>query len=139
MKVKYPGGTISTGVIGSETFSKDLQALDGALTPDSPRVISYSYSSSGGVLSIVFNVSGSTSRPFPSATGKYESGVLQLEFPQLISDGVYNALDGKVLSGITVQTTRSGSKTTYVFDGATKEFRLSASTSPNQVLMEIRL
>lgn len=139
VKVKYPGGTISTGVIGSEDFSKDLQALDGGLSPDTPKIGSYSYSGASGVLTLVFNVSGSATRPFPSATGQYKSGTLQLEFPYLTTDAVANALDGKKLSGITIQTVRSGNKSTYYFEGATKEFRLSASTSPNQVVMEIKL
>lgn len=138
--VKYPGGTVSTGVYGSETFSKDLQALDGALVPDNAKIISYSYSTSGGVFSLVFNVSGSASRPVPSATGQYESGLLTLTFPGLTLDSAYKALDGKVFAnGITIQTSRSGAESTYEFHGTSKDFRLSGGTSPNQVIMEIKL
>lgn len=138
--VKYPGGTVSTGIYGSETFSKDLQALDGALTPDNARVNSYSYSTAGGVLTLAFNVSGSTNRPVPSASAEYKSGVLVLTFPGLTYDGVYKALDNfKLTTSITTKTSRSGNESKYEFHGTSSQFRLSGQTSPNQVVFEIKL
>ena len=138
--VKYPGGNTTSESFGSADFSKEMQAIDGGLTPDNAKISAYSYATSGGVLSITFNVSGSTSRPVPSATAQYNSSSkLQLTFPGLVSDGIYTSINNKVIGGITITTTRTGNQSVYTFDGASKEYRLSATKSPNQILMEIQL
>jgi hypothetical protein len=140
LDVKYPGGTVSTGVNGSDTFSKDLQALEGSVYPDNAKISSYSYTTSGGILTFIFNVSGVTSHPTPAATGQYLSGKLQLEFTGLTSDLIYAGLNGKTFAnGISITTSKSGHAYKYVFNGATKDFKLHADTSPNQVIMEIKL
>lgn len=138
--VKYPGASTSSDSFGVETFSKDLTALDGGLSVDSAKVISYSFSTEGNVFSLVFNVSGSTNRPVPSATAKYlDNGDLELTFTDIVSDGVYKALDGKKIGGYTFDTTRTGTKSVYLIKGPTKEFRLIGSKSPNQVVLDIKM
>jgi hypothetical protein len=140
LDVKYPGGTIATGVYGSDTFSKDLQAIEGSVYPDNAKISAYSYTTSGGILTIIFNVSGTASHPIPAATAQYVSGVLQLEFTGLTSDSIYAGLNGKTFaSGISITTSKTGHAYKYVFNGATKDFKLHADTSPNQVIMEIKL
>ena len=139
--VRYPGSTAGTTSedFGSDTFSKDLQSIDGALAADSAKILSYSYSTSAGVLSVVFTVSGSTSRPVPSATAQLNSeSNLVLEFPQVVSDSVNKSIDGKKLGNFTVDSSRSGNKSTFVFNGTVKEYKLYGSKSPNQVILEIK-
>ncbi|HVX93238.1 MAG TPA: hypothetical protein VHA74_03965, partial [Candidatus Dojkabacteria bacterium] len=138
--VVYPGGNTTSESYGSSDFSKELQALDGCVAPDSCKVSAYSYSTSGGVLSIIFTVSGTTSRPTPAADAKYNaSSKLELTFLGLSSDGIYASMNNKTIGGITITTSRVGTKSVYTFNGASKEYRLSATKSPNQVLLEIKL
>ncbi|MCC7290082.1 hypothetical protein IT417_02425 [bacterium] len=140
LSVKYPGGNTTSETFGSDAFSKDVQAIDGGLKVDNSKVVSYSYSTAGGVLSLVFNVSGSTSRPVPSATAEYNSeGKLVLSFTSLVSDNVHNSLDGDDLGGFGITTEKVGDKYVYTFNGPTKEFKLYGSKSPNQVILEIKL
>lgn len=141
VNVKYPGTTQTTSEsFGSDTFSKDLQAIDGAQAVDNAKVLSYSYSAVSGVFTIAFNVSGSETRPVPSATAQYNSdGILELVFNSVVSDSVYNSLDGKKLSGLTFDTSKSGQTTKYLINGASKEFKLYGVKSPNQVVLEVKL
>jgi hypothetical protein len=141
LDVKYPGSTAGTTSedFGSDTFSKELQTIDGALAADSAKILSYSYSTASGVLSVVFTVSGSTSRPVPTASAQMNSeSKLVLEFPEVISDSVNKSIDGKKLGNFTVDSSRSGNKSTFVFSGTVKEYKLYGSKSPNQVVLEIK-
>lgn len=138
--VKYPGAsTTSDEDFGSDTFSKDLQSLDGALSADNAKVLSYSFSNAGGVLTITYTVSGSSNRPVPSATAQMQSNDLELVFTDVVTDAAYKALDGKKLGGLNIETSRSGNKSTYLFKNVSKEFKLYGSKSPNQVVLEIKL
>lgn len=140
LDVKYPGASEVEVDSGSGDFSKDEQTISGGGSSDGARVTSYSYNTSSGVLSLVFTVTGSSSKPVPSALAKYEGDLLTLNFTSLVSDTI--AKDGADVSlpgGIKMVAGMSGSSSTYTFEGASREFRLSATTSPNQVVLEIRL
>jgi hypothetical protein len=138
--VKYPGAsTTSDEDFGSDTFSKDLQSLDGALSADNAKVLSYSFSNAGGILTITYTVSGSSNRPVPSATAQMQSSDLELVFTDVVTDAAYKSLDGKKLGGLNIETSRSGNKSTYLFKNVSKEFKLYGSKSPNQVVLEIKL
>ncbi|KKR05716.1 MAG: hypothetical protein UT34_C0002G0223 [candidate division WS6 bacterium GW2011_GWF2_39_15] len=143
LDVKYPGVVDTADVdLGSEEFSKDAQTITGAGKADGAKVSSYSYSASGGILRIVFEVKGSTAKPIPSASAGYDGdNLLTLRFTDISEDVIAKmpaALD--MPGGITMVWEMEGSSASkYTFDGAAKEFKLSAGTSPNQVILEIKL
>ncbi len=140
LDVKYPGASEVEIDGGSGDFSKDEQMVSGAGSSDGARVTSYSYNTSGGVLSLVFTVTGSSSKPVPSASAKYDGDLLTLNFPSLVSDTIAkDGADVTLPGGIKMLASMSGGSSTYTFDGASKEFRLKATTSPNQIVLEIRL
>lgn len=128
---------------GSTEFSSDEQSITGMSAGDGVRISSYSYSVSGNVLKFVFTTASGTSNPIPSASAKYDAmNILNLEFPSLASDKVSTWGDKITLpSGISVFISRSGEKSIYSFGGigGAKPFKLSATQSPNQVIIEIQL
>jgi hypothetical protein len=144
LDVKYPGVSTIAGDLdlGSKAFSKDTQSIVGATRNDGARVSSYSYSSSGGVLSVVFEVKGSSSKPIPSATAGYDGeGKLVLRFTDIVSDAIAKMPAALTMSGgVTMVWEMDGSNASkYTFDGASKEYKLYGGTNPNQVIIEIRL
>jgi hypothetical protein len=140
--VQYPGESEVESDLGSEEFSDSVQTIDGANKGDGAKVSSYSYNTSGGVLSIVFTVSGSSSKPIPSATAGYDgSNDLILRFTSVASDAIAKNPSALTLpGGITMIWEMEDSDTSiYTFDGAEGDFRLSGTTNPNQVILEIKL
>lgn len=139
--VKYPGASSVSVDLGSTAFSTDLQEIDGAVSSDGAKVSGYSYSSSGGVLRVVFLVSGSSAKPIPSAAAAFDGDVLKLTFSSLSADVVRNGTGPVALpGGASMDWAASGSGTVYSITGVPgKEFKLSATQSPNQVILEIDL
>lgn len=139
--VKYPGTTDdSDSELGSTEFTRDTQSIVGGVSADSAKVLSYSYSNSAGIVTIAFNVSGSSSKPIPSAVVTVlSSNKIKLEFSDVVSDSSYSSLNGKTVGGLSFATTRSGNKSSYTITGSTKEFKLYGTKSPNQVVLEIKL
>ena len=138
--LKYSPPTID---FGSTEFSSDEQSITGMSSGDGVRISSYSYSVSGNVLKFVFSTASGTSNPIPSVTAKYDAmNILNVEFPSLASDKV-STWGNKITlpSGLSVFVSRSGEKSIYSFGGIgnTKPFKLSATQSPNQVIIEIQL
>lgn len=129
--------------LGSTEFSMDEQSIKGIEKDGGAKVTSYSYSVSGGVLKFVYTVASGTSNPIPSVNASFDDmNILNVTFPSLESDKV--STWGKSITlpaGIVVEVSRAGDSSTYKFGGigANKEFKLSASKSPNQVIVEIRL
>ncbi|MBI2357100.1 hypothetical protein HYV12_03575 [Candidatus Dojkabacteria bacterium] len=144
LDVKYPGASDSdtTVDLGSDEFSKTVQSIVGATRTDGAKVSSYSYSSSGGVLRVVFEVKGSTEKPIPSATAGYDGdNNLVLRFTDIVSDAIAKMPAALTMSGgVTMIWEMDGTNASkYTFDGATKDFKLYGSTNPNQIIIEIKL
>lgn len=135
---KYSAPTVD---YGSTEFSSDVQSIEGMTATQSAKVTNYSYLLSGGVVKLSFEVSSGASNPIPSVNGEYDdAGILVVTFPSLTQDKVSGW--GSTISlpaGITVSVSRSGETSTYRFSGISnkKPFKLSASQSPNLVIIEI--
>ena len=139
LDVKYPGEVTSTIDLGSTEFSTDLQDISGIANA---TIKSYSYSSSGGILKFVWSVTADGENPIPSVTGEYlDDNTLSIKFTSLTLDRVVNAASSLTLpTGITIDSSKEGSASIYNFIvGSKKEYKLSATTSPNQVILEIDL
>lgn len=130
---------------GSTQFSSEVQSIEGVTSEDNARINTYSYIYSGGILKFSIEVSSGTSNPIPSVTGEYnESGILEVTFPSLETDKVAGWASSKsklLAAGVTLSVSRSGESSTYSFSGISgnKPFKLSASQSPNLVIVEIDL
>lgn len=145
LQVKYPGDTNTTTEeinLGSETFSTGEQNITGVGVEKNASITSYTYSRNNGILKFVWNVTADGDSPIPLVSAKYdEEGILQVVFGSLVMDRVGGSSSTiSLYDGISLVATRSGDSTTYVFDGVEEgtEFKLSASTSPNQVIMEVK-
>jgi len=139
LDVKYPGEVTSEMDMGSTEFSTEAQSISGIANA---TIKSYSYSSSGGVLKFVWSVTADGENPIPSVTGEYlGDDTLSIKFTSLTLDRVVNAAGGLSLpAGITIDSSKEGSASIYNFIvGSKKEYKLSATTSPNQVILEIDL
>ena len=139
LDVKYPGEVTSTIDLGSTEFSTELQDISGIADA---TIKSYSYSSSGGILKFVWSVTAEGENPIPSVTGEYlDDNTLSIKFTSLTLDRVVKAAGNLTLpTGITIDSSKEGSASIYNFIvGSKKEYKLSATTSPNQVILEIDL
>lgn len=143
ISVKYPGATTSSIDLGSENFSTEKQEISGVGSAEKASIAKYSYSSSAGVVKFVWTVSSTNENPIPSVIAEYDmEGVLNVTFSSLSMDKAVNAVAGIDIPGnMAVNTGRTGESSIYEFHGITtkKEFKLSATTSPNQVILEIKL
>ncbi len=128
---------------GSTEFSSEPQSIEGMTSSDGARISSYSYSVSGGVLKFVYSVASGTSNPIPSVEASYDDmNILDVRFTSLDSDKVSGwAKTISLPSGIVVNVSRSGDVSSYRFGGlgAPRPFKLSATQSPNSVIVEIKL
>jgi len=146
LEVKYPGESNVDIDTGSSDFSKEDQSIEGAGVEDGSKVTAYSYTATGGILRVIFTVSGSSTEPIPSAAASYEDSgsseeILTLRFTEIYSDTVAKMPAALSMpGGITMVWQMNGSnESVYTFEGATKEFKLTAGTNPNQVILEIQL
>lgn len=143
VNVAYPGASTATIDLGSTEYSISSQDITGVDSTNNASIKGYTYSTSGGVLTFVWTVDSDDENPIPSVTASYDSSnVLSVTFSSLSLDKVVSAVDELDLpGGLTMDSSRSGSASTYNFMGLTsqREFKLSATTSPNQVILEIDL
>ncbi|MDD4382321.1 MAG: hypothetical protein PHE21_03195 [Candidatus Dojkabacteria bacterium] len=142
LDVKYPGEVESEIDLGSTEFSTELQEISGVTKTNTATVKSYSYSTSGGVLKFAWTVSATGDNPIPSVNAGYDGNVLVVTFESLSVDKVLAAVQGKSLPGsLTLDAVKSVDSSVYSFQGLTSQrpFKLSATTSPNQVILEIDL
>ncbi len=141
--VQYPGESSSTIDTGSTDYNTQAQSITGVDASKGATISSYTYGSSGGILKFVWNVSSTDANPIPNVNAAYDSeNHLVVTFTSLKTDKVYLAVDGISLPGsLAMQTEKPGESTIYTIGGfSTKaEYKLSASTSPNQVVLEIQL
>lgn len=128
---------------GSTEFSSDLQSIEGMSSSDGAKITDYSFLMSGGVVKFSLEVASGTSNPIPSVTAQYnDAGLLVVNFPSLQQDKV-SGWDSTISlpAGISVEISRVGEASEYVFSGISnkKQFKLSATQSPNLVIIEIKL
>jgi len=138
LDVKYPGESDLDIELGSTDLSTESQTIAGSISSDGAAVTGYSFSVSGGQLVFTWVVTGSTSKPIPSVSAELDAdGILDVEFESLVSDKVSSAVDDIELPSGIGFTYSDGA---YHFEvGADTEFKLSASTSPNQVELTVKL
>jgi hypothetical protein len=141
LSVKYPGGDISTDEFGTTEFTAEDVTVESSTSDNGVRISGYSYSTSGGVLRYVFKTSSNTGSPVPSFNGSIEDGVLTVTFPSLSADIIYSSTGGTVSlpSGVTLNISRSGGESLYEFVGIGDQYKLYGETSPNQVIVEVKL
>lgn len=137
---KYTAPTVD---YGSTEFSSDAQSIEGMTSGEGAKITTYSYSTSGGILKFMFAVASGASNPIPSVSAQYdEDGMLIVTFESLASDKVSTWGSSISLpSGVTAFVSKSGETSVYKFGGISgkKPFKLSATQSPNQVIVEITL
>jgi hypothetical protein len=142
LQVKYPGSTDVDVDLGSEEFSEELQSIEGVTAEDGAAISSYTYSGTSGLLKLVWTVTSDADNPIPSVTAQYNSeDDLVVTFDSLSMDRVASFADTLTLpSSITAEVERDGETSTYTFTGmdGVREYKLNASLSPNQVILEIR-
>ena len=128
---------------GSTEFSSEPQKIEGVTSQQGAKITDYSYIYSGGILKFSLEVASGASNPIPSLTAQYnDEGVLFVNFPSQEQDKVSQW--GSVINlpaGVKVEISRTGQESVYMFSGINnrKPFRISASQSPNLVIIEIDL
>jgi len=142
LQVKYPGSTDFDVDLGSEEFSEGVQSIEGVTAEDGAAISAYTYSGTSGLLKLVWTVTSDVDNPIPSVSAEYNSeDDLVVTFESLSMDRVASFTDTLTLpSSITADVGREGESSIYIFTGMSevREFKLSASLSPNQVILEIR-
>ncbi len=137
---KYSPPTID---FGSTEFNSDAQEIEGATAEESAKITNYSFIYSSGVLKFSLAVASGASNPIPSVSASYDDlGLLVLTFPSLEQDKVSGwSKTVSLPAGVSVEISRSGDQSIYTFKGISdkKPFKLSASQSPNLVILEIDL
>ena len=142
LQVKYPGATDVDVDLGSEEFSKEDQSILGVTADDGATISAYTYSGTSGLLKLVWTVTSNVDNPIPSVSAAYNSDDdLVVTFDSLSMDRVASFADTLTLpSSITAEVKREGGSSIYTFTGMSgvREYKLSASLSPNQVILEIK-
>jgi hypothetical protein len=141
--VRYPGKADIEVDRGSDEFGQDDQEMDGAVSSDGARITSYSYGVEENIFRFIWTVRGSEAKPIPKALARYNTeDELVVSFPDLDSDYLArDASETELFGGVDkVIWSRAGKESIYrfQFDGR-KNFRLTSSLSPNQVILEIEL
>jgi hypothetical protein len=140
--IKYPGGEISTDDFGTTEFTSEDVSVESSTADNGVRISGYTYSATGGVLRYVYKTSTNTGSPIPSFEGSIAEGTLTVTFPSISTDVIYSASEGGTVSlpgGVTLNITRSGNQSIYEFVGVGTEYKLYGVTSPNQVIVEVKL
>lgn len=140
LDVEYPGTTSGSSVdLGSTTFSKTKQVINGAKTSDGASASGFSYSASGGVFQLVLTVNGSSTKPIPDSYAEYSGGKLQLVLTDS-SDIFGNGKEYDLPSVGKLKVLRSGNQSTYIMENVSdKEFKLYGTQAPNQIILEVKL
>lgn len=142
LQVKYPGAADVDVDLGSEDFSKDDQGIVGVTAEEGATISAYTYSSGTGLLKLVWTVTSQVDNPIPSVSATYnEDDELVVTFDSLATDRVAAFGDTLTLpSSIIAEVERVEDSSVYTFTGLdeVREYKLSASLSPNQVILEIR-
>ncbi len=142
LDVRYPGEVELEIDKGSQEFGVDEQNISGASASDGARITNYSFGVENKIFRFIWTVRGSEENPIPQVRARYnDDGDLLVVFPDLDSD--YIGADSREQDLIgnleKVVWQRTGSETVYRFTLKEKrDFRLSSSLSPNQVILEVK-
>lgn len=142
LDVKYPGANNSSGGIdlGSTTFSTSKQTITGGTSADGAGLQGYEYNAASGVYTFTLKVAGSSEKPLPSCSAEYVGGSLVLTFNDVGYSYLNNGYTAGVGSGGTMYVTQSGNQYKLRFDGINnQDFKLSGSTNPNVIMIEVKL
>ena len=140
LSVRYPGGDTQPSNLGMSDFTSEDVSIESSTADEGVRISGFSYSVSGGVLTYILKTSTNTGSPVPSSEGSLDEGILTVTFPSLNADIAYSSSNTVSLpGGITLNISRSGEQSTYEFIGVGDEFKLYGETSPNQVVIEVKL
>ncbi len=135
---KYTQPTID---FGSTEFSSETQEIEGVTAIEGAKIMDYSFLYSSGIVKFSLEVASGASNPIPSVSAYYDgAGILVVTFPSLEQDKVSSW--GSTINlpgGIVVTVAREGVQSVYSFSGISnkKPFKMSASQSPNLVIIEI--
>lgn len=142
LDVEYPGELDLDIDVGSEEFGNEEQIIEGAISSDGARITNYSFGVEGSVFRFIWTVRGSQEKPIPEVRARYnDDGEIVVVFPDLDSDYIGRDSNEVDLMGNVEKVIwqRIGKETIYRFLlKEKKEFRLSSSLSPNQVILEIK-
>lgn len=142
LEVKYPGTREVSIDLGSEEYSTDTQSIEGITSTENASITSYTYGRPEGLLKFVWSVGGDGDNPIPGVEASYNAdNELVVVFNSLVMDRIANFSESLTLSSSIIATVeRTGEKSVYTFTGmgSQREYRLSASLSPNQVVLEIK-
>jgi hypothetical protein len=142
LQVKYPGEKSVDINLGIEEYTSFDQEIAGVGVNENASITSYTYGRPSGLLKLVWSVSADGDNPIPSVKASYNlENELVVTFESLVLDRVASFSESMSLSsGITATPERTGETSVYTFTGLgeKREFRLSASLSPNQVILEIK-
>jgi hypothetical protein len=143
LDVRYPGEFEIEIDSGSDEFGDEEQSIEGAKASDGGRITNYSYGVEENAFRFIWTVRGSESNPIPEVRARYnEEGELAVIFPDLDSDYIgRDSNESELIGNVeSVSWNRVGNETIYRFVLTEKrDFRLSSSLSPNQVILEIEL
>lgn len=143
LDVEYPGEYEIDVDLGSDEFGIQEQKIEGATSSDGARITNYSYGIEENVFRFVWSVRGSQDNPIPEVKGRYNNdGELLIIFPDLDSDYIGRDSNEVELLGDVEKVVwkRNQAESIYRFVLKNKkDFRLSSSLSPNQVILEIEL
>ncbi len=146
LDVKYPG-EVETGstVEDSMEFTANSTTLSGTNTAGDAKLSGYSWSTESTLLKFIWNTTSSSGNPTPPTQVTYNASnkTITVVFTDVQSDsvigsdGVFSTDLGNVVSG--VSGSRAGTTSTFVFQ-LTKEttYRIYRSTSPNQVILDVK-
>jgi hypothetical protein len=139
--IKYPGGEISSEDLGVTEFTSEDVSVESSTAENGVRISGYTYNATGGVLRYILKTSSNTGSPIPSLEASLADGTLTVTFSSLNADITYSASDGTVSlpGGVTLNISRSGQQSVYEFVGVGSEYRVYGETSPNQVVIEVKL
>ncbi|MDD2270276.1 MAG: hypothetical protein PHG60_01700 [Candidatus Dojkabacteria bacterium] len=141
LSIKYPGGVTSPESTAMTEFTSEDVSVTGSTADNGVRIVGYTYSTSGGVIRYILKTSSNSGSPIPSYEGKLKEGTLTITFPSLSSDITYSSTEGKVSlpGGVVLNITRAGNQSVYEFVGVGAGYKISGVTSPNQVIIEVKL
>ena len=138
--IKYPGGDVAPSNLGMSEFVTEDVSIESSTADEGVRISGFSYSVSGGVLTYILKTSTNTGSPIPSYQGSIGEGILTVTFPSLNADICYSSSSSVSLpSGVSLNISRSGEQGVYEFVGVGSEYKLYGETSPNQVVIEVKL
>ncbi|MBN2100820.1 hypothetical protein JW710_02920 [Candidatus Dojkabacteria bacterium] len=147
LDVKYPGTSDEneSAVEDPEEFSSGVQSLTGTNTTGDVRIGSYSWGVEGSVLKFTWSTSSASGNPTPPTTAEYISAdkKIVVKFGNVQKDSVLgsdNVFEADLSSPVErVEGSKSGGDNVYEFILAKgTEYRIYRTTSPNQIVIEIK-